>query len=110
MISKTKTATVLAALALVGGFAGAAQAHAWASAHPRQTQVLARTHHQAVRINHERREGDITGAEARALRSSNRAIAQQTRATAQANGGYLTRADQRTLNAQLNAQSRAIGH
>ncbi|MBC2670736.1 hypothetical protein H7F53_16410 [Novosphingobium piscinae] len=106
---RAKSAALAGALLLAGGLAVPAQAGPWTQAHPRQAQVLARTHHQAVRINHQRREGDLTGAEARALRSSNRAIVQQTRAYAKDNGGYITRAEQRTLNQQLNAQSRAIG-
>ena len=51
----------------------------------------------------------LTPAEARALKGSTRAIAQQTRAYAQANGGSITRGEQRQLNRQLNVQSRAIG-
>lgn len=101
-----KTAATLGALALAGALA----APAMATPHPRQHQVLARTHHQIARINHERREGELTGAEARALRASDRAIAAQTHAYAAANGGSITRAEQRQLNHQLNVQSRAIGH
>lgn len=109
MTKRNSCAALLGGLALTIGLAVPAAAAPWAHAHPRQAQVLARTHHQIARINHERREGDLTGAEARALRSSTRAIAQQTRAYARSNGGYITHAEQRQLNRQLNVQSRAIG-
>jgi len=55
-------------------------------------------------------DGFLTGVQARALRAGDRAIARQDHADARANGGYITRAQQRHFNAQENAQSRAIGH
>jgi len=90
------------------GSAASAQTR-WAHRHPRQREVLAREHHQIARINAERREGEITGAQARALRSSDRAIAAQDHADARANGGYITKAEQHQLNAEENAQSKTIG-
>lgn len=109
MFNRTKSAAIFGSLALAVGLGTPAMAGPWVQSHPRQAQVLARTHHQIARINDERREGDLTPAEARALKGSTRAIAQQTRAYAQANGGYITRGEQRQLNRQLNVQSRAIG-
>ena len=106
-IAKT-TFAILGSLTLATMLAAPASA-SWVHAHPRQTQVLARSHHQIARINEQRREGEITGAQARALRAGTRAIAYNTLANAQANGGYITRAEQRQANWQLNAQSRAIG-
>lgn len=106
------TAKILAAfgsLALLGTAATPAMAGPWVRHHPRQAEVLARTHHQIARINDERREGEITGQQARALRADDRAIAQEDRADAKANGGYITKSQQRQLNGQLNAQSRVIG-
>lgn len=107
-IAKT-TFAILGSLTLAALVASPAAA-SWAGAHPRQAQVLARSHNQIARINEERREGEITGAQARALKAGTRAIAYNTLANAQANGGYITRAEQRQANWQLNAQSRAIGH
>lgn len=107
----SKIGLSIATLASLGAMAAPASAEtAWARHHPRQHEVLAREHHQLRRINHERREGEITGQQAHALRASDRAIAMQDRADAKANGGYITRAEQRQMNREENAQSRAIGH
>lgn len=107
----SKFVIALAAAASVAGFATSASAEgAWGRHHPRQHEVLAREHHQLRRINEERREGELTRGQARALRADDRAIAYQDRADARANGGHITRAEQRQLNGEENAQSRAIGH
>jgi hypothetical protein len=98
---------VLGAVATSGTTAFAATA--WARHHPRQHEVLAREHHQIARINRERREGELTAGQARALRASDRSIAAQDHADARANHGYITPAQQHQLNAEENAQSRAIG-
>ena len=109
MKTSAKVLVAFGTLALLGAAATPALAGPWIQHHPRQAQVLARTHHQIARINHERREGDLTGPQARALRQQDHAIAQQVHADAQANGGYITRDQRRALNHQLNAQSRVIG-
>ncbi len=80
----------------------------WGHRHPRQHEVLAREHHQMRRINAERRQGEITGGQARALRHRDRAIAMQDRADAHARGGSISRHEQRQLNGELNADSRSI--
>ena len=100
----------LAGLATLAVGTTPAMAGTWAKKHPRQHEVLAREHHQIHRINKERREGEITGGQARALRASDRAIARQDHADARANGGYITKKQQRQLNHEENAQSQAIGH
>ena len=106
-----KFVLIIATLASVGTGATSASANeSWNRHHPRQYEVLAREHHQLARINHERREGDLSGAQARALRAGDRSIARQDHADARANGVYITRAQHRQLNAQENAQSRAVGH
>ena len=106
----SKLAIALAAAASLAGFASTASAEgAWGHHHPRQHQVLRREHHQMARINRERREGEITRGQARALRHGDRAIAMQDHADARANGGYITKGEQHRLNAEENAQSRAIG-
>jgi hypothetical protein len=61
------------------------------------------------RIHQERIEGDITGAQAKALHQDVHAIRAQERADAATNHGHITKAEQRTLNGELNANSRAIG-
>lgn len=109
---KTISKCLLAAASIlsIGAFATTASAESnWARHHPRQHQVLAREHRQIARINHERREGEITAGQARAERATDRSFARQDRADARANGGYITRAQQHQLNAEENAQSHVIG-
>ena len=96
----------LAGFASVLSLAAPASAHDahWRHHHPRQAQVLHRDHLQM------RRHGEITGGQARALRQNDRAIAHEDHADARANGGKITHAEQKAMNQQLNAQSKAIGH
>jgi hypothetical protein len=107
------TAKILIGLSALGTVAASATtafaATAWTQNHPRQHEVLAREHHQIARINRERREGEITASQAHALWASDRSIAAQDHADARANGGHITRVEQHQLNAEENAQSRAIG-
>lgn len=109
MNTTAKVLASLGSLALLGAAASPALAGPWGHHHPRQAEVLARTHHQIARINDERREGELTGQQARALRADDRAIAQEVHADAHANGGYITKSQQHQLNGQLNAESRVIG-
>jgi len=81
----------------------------WQSHHPRREQVNNRLANQNRRIHQERKEGDITGAQAKALHQQDRSIRAQERADAKANGGHITKAEQRQLNGELNAESKAIG-
>jgi len=82
----------------------------FAKHHPRRDQVLDRAQRQNHRIASEVREGDLSHGQAHALRLNDRSIVQQQRAAAKANGGFITRRQQKGLNAQLNANSRLIGH
>ena len=109
-MSKSNLFVVCASLAALVSVSSPAMAETWGQKHPRQHEVLAREHHQIKRINHERREGELTRGQARALRAGDRAIARQDHADARANGGHITRKEQLQMNAEENAQSRAIGH
>ena len=102
---------ILLTATLATGFliSTSAAASRWEHRHPRRDQVVDRVQNQDRRIHQERREGDITMAQARALRLSDRSIRLQQRADARANDGHITRAEQRTLNQELNANSNAIG-
>ncbi|MBS0411055.1 MAG: hypothetical protein JSR86_14145 [Proteobacteria bacterium] len=96
--------------ALVGlALAGAASADTrWERHHPRQDQVLDRTHRQERRITEERREGDLTAAQAHRLRAADHRIAAEDHAYARANGGYITPAEQGRMNRQENRVSSHI--
>ncbi len=97
----SKFIIALATVASVAGISTTASADPWHGEgrwghhHPRQHEVLVREHHQLARIRHERREGDISRGEARHLRQQDRAIAREDHADARANGGYITRGEQR---------------
>jgi hypothetical protein len=61
------------------------------------------------RINQERREGEITRAQANRLHSEDRAIRNEERTMAGFNNGHITGAEQKALNQQENAVSSQIG-
>jgi len=77
--------------------------------HPRVNQVNGRIDNQERRINTERREGELTGGQARQDRRNLRAINQEKHDMRSQDNGHLTRGDQRALNQQLNRNSRKIG-
>ncbi|HLI16733.1 MAG TPA: hypothetical protein VKV22_00495 [Rhodanobacteraceae bacterium] len=85
--------------------------------HPRRDQVLDRVQNQNHRITEQVREGELTRAQAHALRTEDRSIAEQQRADAMDNGAdsknhfrYITKQQQKQLNQELNANSKEIGH
>ena len=101
----------LASVASLAAFAAPASAEGyWGHHHPRQHEVLHREHHQMRRINFERRHGEITGYQARALRHEDRSIAMQDHADARARGGSISHHEQRQINGELNGENRTIGH
>ena len=68
-----------------------------------------RLDNQSRRINEERREGEISGKEARKLHKEDHEIRQEERDMAKQNGGHITRSEKKVLNQQENAVSREIG-
>jgi hypothetical protein len=100
-------AAVGAAIAL-GAANGASAESRWDQAHPRRAEVNHRLHHQAMLIRHERREGEITRAEARSLHRQDHAIRHEERRMAALDHGHITRAEQHVLNQQENAVSHEI--
>jgi hypothetical protein len=102
-------AITLLSLGLVTAAAPFANAETWDQAHPRRAEVNARLDNQNRRINEERREGEITRNQARALHAEDRTIRNEERFMARQNGGHITRAEQRALNQQENSVSRQIG-
>ena len=105
-----KLAVVAFATTFVATSAGSAFAESrWDASHPRRDQVNDRLANQNRRINQERREGELTGAQARQLHREDRQIRREERFMAAQNGGHITRAEQVALNQQENAVSRQIG-
>jgi len=81
----------------------------WQKDHPRRTEVNARLKNQNKRINQERKEGEITKAQAQQLHSEDHAIRQEERTMASTNGGHITKTEQKALNQQENQVSKQIG-
>ncbi len=107
---KQGTVIGLLGLSMIGGaFAPASAETRWERHHPRRDQVNDRLFHQQLRITHERREGDLTADQAHSLRSQDHSIREQERADAAANGGHITKSEQRTLNQEENSVGAQIG-
>lgn len=107
------TARKLAALILTAGamigFAASANAEdAWQANHPRRAEVNERLAYQNYRIDRDVACGEMSYREADRLHREDRAIRGEERSMAAYNGGYITRGEQRMLNAQENAVSRQI--
>ena len=102
----TTAAAVIATLGLAAVQADAQTA--WQRNHPWRTHDNGRLANQNYRINQGLRDGQISRRQARALRSDDHVIRAEERADASVDGTHLTRADQRQITAQENANSRAI--
>jgi hypothetical protein len=110
MITLKNSAFAALAAVLALSFAGNAMAEThWQKHHPRRTEVNARLHRQDTRIHRERKEGDLTGAQARNLHQQDHSVRTDERAMAASDHGHITKADQRALNHQENGVSRQIG-
>ncbi len=106
----SKFAVVAFAATVLAGSAGTAFADTpWQESHPRREEVNNRLANQDHRINQERREGELSRGQARALHREDRRIRHEERRMAARDGGHITRADQRILNRQENHVSRQIG-
>ena len=108
--NKALWVTLAAGAVLSMGLSTAALAETkWEKSHPRRDQVNDRLARQNARIHHERKEGELTAAQAAQLHKDDRQIRGEERLMASQNGGHITKQEQRTLNAQENAVSRQIG-
>ena len=103
--------TVAAATAALAGTCGTALADTqWQKDHPRREQVNNRLANQNKRIKQERREGEISKAQAQKLHAEDRGIRREERTMARTNGGHITKTEQKALNQQENQVSKQIGH
>ena len=103
MFSKMLIAVSLLALPAI-----ASANERWNAEHPRRAEVSQRLENQNARIHEGVRDGKLTHREARRLHSEDHLIRHEARAMAAANGGHLTRHEQRVLNRQENRASRRI--
>ena len=102
--------TIAAATLALGGLATNALADTqWQKDHPRREQVNNRLANQNKRIRQERKEGELTKAQATQLHREDRAIRKEERTMASTNHGHLTKAEQKSLNQQENQVSKQIG-
>jgi hypothetical protein len=105
-----KFLTVTAVTLSLGALAGNAMADTqWQKDHPRREQVNNRLANQNKRIRQERKEGEITRAQAAKLHAEDRAIRREERTMASTNHGHITKAEQKALNQQENQVSQQIG-
>jgi septal ring factor EnvC (AmiA/AmiB activator) len=111
MLKVIRTAlTAAAATVALASFVAPAMADTqWQKDHPRREQVNNRLANQNKRIKQERKEGEITKAQAQKLHSEDHAIRQEERTMASTNGGHITKAEQKALNQQENQVSKQIG-
>jgi hypothetical protein len=93
---------LLAVAGLAVGAPTAAVAGNWGAHHPRREQVNDRLQNLNHKIRQERREGDLSKTQARALRKDDRTIRAEERDMAKLDNGHITKADQKLLNQQEN--------
>jgi len=106
---RTVVTVAVATLALTALAGNAIADTQWQKDHPRREQVNNRLGNQNKRIKQERKEGEITKAQAAKLHKEDHAIRQEERTMASTNGGHITKAEQKSLNQQENQVSRQIG-
>ena len=104
-VMKTVSAAAIL-LALVAG--ESAHAQSFDATHPRRAEVNGRLGVQNARIRAGVTDGQLSRRQARRLHADDRAIRAEERADASVNGGHITRGEQRQVNRQENANSRAI--
>ena len=107
---RTKLAVIGLSLVTLAGAAGTASADTyWQRHHPRREEVNARLMRQNHRITMERREGELSRAQAHERRMEDHGIRAQERFDASHHRGHLTRHEMRQLNREENGISRQIG-
>jgi hypothetical protein len=77
MSKGSRIALTILSLGVMAGTTGLASAETWNEAHPRRAEVNGRLDNQNRRINEERREGEITRAEQRALNQQENKVSRQ---------------------------------
>ena len=103
------TLTILAGVGFAQSSMAADNDGQWAKNHPRREQVNKRLANQDKRIAQERKEGELTKAQAAKLHREDHQIRKEEKVMAAHDGGHITKADQKALNQQENAVSKQIG-
>jgi hypothetical protein len=102
-----KIAACIATLGLMAALSAHAETP-WRAGHARRAEVNERLASQNYRIDRDVARGTISPREGATLHREDRAIRGEERRMAAADGGHITRGDQRLLNRQENAVSRQI--
>lgn len=102
-------AAVFGLSAVTAAAAGASADTYWQYRHPAREEINGRLADLDRRIRDERREGEISGREARHLYHEDRFIRSQERFDASYDRGHLTSAEYHNLNHEENGLSRQIG-
>ncbi len=108
MIRPSTVSKILVALFAVSSVAPAFAARPFVQKHPRRAEVNGRIKNQERRINQGVKNGTMTKEEAHEERQDLRNIKREERAEVKANGGHITKSEQKDLNRQLNANSKDI--
>jgi hypothetical protein len=106
---------IFAALVLMLSLAGAVRAEnpgnptgakgsKFAKQHPRRNEVNKRVKNQRKRIN----DSNLSAAQKKQLKANDNAIKAQEHADVKANGGHLTKGEQKQINQEENANSKLI--
>ncbi|MBS1959776.1 MAG: hypothetical protein JST80_09915 [Bdellovibrionales bacterium] len=103
---KTLNQIMFAVIALT--LVSTAQAGNFKKNHPRRAEVNERVRNQRQRIHEGVKNGTMTKDEAKKERQDLRNIKAEEHAEVKANGGHITKAEQKDLNQQLNQNSKDI--
>ena len=110
MMPINRSIAAFLAATIACSFAGSALADTpWQKHHPRRAEVNHRLQRQNHRIHEERKEGEISAAQARGLHAEDRSVRKEERMMAEQHDGHITKQEQRQLNGQLNGISKQIG-
>jgi len=101
---------LIAALGLTLAAGAASAQTTFDQTHPGRAEVNQRLDNQDHRINHERREGELSARRAHRLHRIDRHIRRQERRDARHHHGHVTRAEQHRLNREENRASDHIGN
>jgi hypothetical protein len=80
----------------------------WNKDHPRRAEVNGRLDHQASRILDGMEQGQLSTDQVKQLYGEDQQIRQEERSMASLDGGHITKADQKSLNEQLDVVSKEI--
>jgi len=106
--ASAKTSNASSSTASRPGNHAGPSANQFAKDHPRRNEVNHRDREQLARVAEGLKSGKLTPTQAKQILSNDRSIKQQEHADVKANGGFLTKSQQRQINQEENANSRLI--